>query len=36
MKKCWHAIALLTAGGLAAVLVAEWPGIKRYVKIERM
>lgn len=36
MKKFWFAAALLAAGGAVALLVSEWPGLKRYVKIERM
>jgi hypothetical protein len=30
------ALALIAGGGVAALLVKEWPAITRYVKIRRM
>jgi hypothetical protein len=32
----WYAAALVVAIGLAAAVIAQWPEIHRYLKMERM
>jgi hypothetical protein len=36
MKPILYALAVVVGGAMTALLISEWAGLKRYIKIERM